>query len=158
MTEQQATLCYIRKDGRLLLIRKKRGIGAGKINGPGGKVDPGETPLSAAIRETQEEIGVTPLHPELRGELWFHFSYGLNLHCLIFLAEAYVGTPADSDEAIPIWFPLDALPYDEMWADDRAWLPLLLDGKRFEGTVLVDGEESTGHKIAIIDNDESISK
>ena len=153
MADQQVTLCFIRQDDRLLLIRKKRGLGAGRINGPGGKVDPGETPLAAAIRETQEEIGVTPLEPQLRGELWFHFSTGITLHCLIFLSEAYEGIPAESDEAIPHWFPVDALPYEEMWADDRDWLPLLLAGRRFRGSVTVHGEESGAHDIAVIGND-----
>ena len=156
-TEQQATLCYIRKEGRVLLIRKKRGIGAGKINGPGGKVDAGETPLAAAIRETQEEIGVTPIHPELRGELWFRFSHGLTLHCLIFLADDHEGVPHETEEAVPSWFPVDALPYEEMWEDDREWLPLLLSGKRFTGSVLVQGDHSGKHEISIIDNEIDIS-
>ena len=153
MPEQQVTLCYIRKEGQLLLIRKKRGIGAGKINGPGGKVDAGETPLAAAIRETREEIGVVPVTPELRGELWFQFSQGHEHHCLIFLAEDYDGVPCETDEAAPVWFPVEQLPYAEMWEDDREWLPLLLAGKRFRGTVQIMGETSSSHKIAIIDND-----
>lgn len=157
MNEQQVTLCFIRKAGQLLLIHKKRGIGAGKINGPGGKVDPGESPLAAAIRETQEEIGVTPLRPELRGDLRFHFSDGKNLHCLIFLSEDYEGIPVETAEAIPQWFPVESLPYGEMWGDDREWLPLLLAGKRFRGTVKVHGEESGEHEIAVIENEISLS-
>ena len=39
-----ATLMFDVEDSRVLLIRKKRGLGAGNINGPGGKLDPGETP------------------------------------------------------------------------------------------------------------------
>lgn len=153
MADQQVTLCYIRKGDHLLLIRKKRGLGAGKINGPGGKVDLGETPLAAAVRETQEEIGVTPIRPELRGELWFRFSHGPTHHCLIYLAEAYEGEPTETDEAVPIWCPVDQLPYAEMWADDQEWLPMLLAGQRFRGVVQVRGDESKGHNIAIIDND-----
>ena len=157
MSEQQVPLCFIRKAGQMLLIHKKRGIGAGKINAPGGKVDPGESPLAAAIRETQEEIGVTPLFPQLRGELRFHFSNGMNLHCLVFLAENYEGVPAETAEAIPRWFPVEALPYAEMWADDREWLPLLLAGKRFRGTVMVHGEESGSCEIATIESEILIS-
>ena len=56
----RATLLFVVRDGRILLIRKKRGLGAGKINGPGGKLDPREAPLAGAIREVEEEIGVTP--------------------------------------------------------------------------------------------------
>ena len=62
-----ATLMFIIDEprGRVLLIRKKRGLGAGKINGPGGKLDPGETPEQCAVRETQEELHVTALEPVL---------------------------------------------------------------------------------------------
>ncbi len=150
MTEQLATLCYILWDGQLLLIRKKRGIGAGKINGPGGKVDPGEAPLAAAIREVQEEVGVTPLDPVLHGELHFHFADGLNLHCMIYLADRFSGEPHETDEAVPLWFPVDALPYEEMWADDRHWLPMLLARQHFTGTVEVDGEKVTKHSFSNI--------
>ena len=142
MSHAQATLCYIVKEGRVLLIHKKRGIGAGKINGPGGKVDPGETPLAAAIRETQEETGVTPLHPRLHGELWFRFSPETVLHCYVYRAEDCSGTPGETDEARPEWFDTAALPFDQMWEDDRHWLPLLLEGKRFAGTVEVLGERA----------------
>ncbi len=157
MHEQLVTLCFIVHEGRVLLMRKKRGIGAGKINAPGGKVDPGETPLAAAIRETEEEICVTPLEPALRGQLWFHFADGPTLRCLIYLTAHFSGAPRETAEAIPQWYPTDALPYDEMWEDDRRWLPLLLAGKRFEGTVQVNGEHVTSENIGVIDNEIFIS-
>ena len=157
MTEQLATLCYILRDGQVLLIRKKRGIGAGKINGPGGKVDPGETPLAAAIRETQEEVGVTPYDPQWRGELLFRFTDGLNLRCHVFLAPGCHGEPHETAEAVPLWFPVDALPYHEMWEDDAAWIPLLLGGKRFTGEISVDGEAVIQHIIKIVNFDNCIS-
>ena len=157
MHEQLVTLCFIVQEGRVLLMRKKRGIGAGKINAPGGKVDPGEAPLAAAIRETEEEICVTPIEPALRGQLWFHFEGGPTLRCLIYLTTHFSGEPRETPEAIPQWFPQDALPYDEMWEDDRLWLPMLLAGKRFEGNVQVDGEHVTAQSIHIIENGLNIS-
>ena len=152
--EQLVTLLFLVEDSRVLLIHKKRGIGAGKVNAPGGKADPGETALAAAVRETEEEVGVTPLNPEERGELTFRFlADGSVLRCIVFLAHAHAGGPArETEEAIPEWFPLDALPYDEMWDDDRLWVPLLLAGKRFRGeaTVSADGETTTGHRIEVV--------
>ena len=135
-----ANLCFIVKDGRILLIRKKRGLGAGKINGPGGKLDPGETALASAIRETQEEIGVTPLEIEERGVLHFQFADGYSLHCAVFLARDFTGEVIETDEATPLWFDLGAIPYDEMWADDRHWLPPMLAGQCFRAWFEFDGE------------------
>ena len=148
--EQQATLCYILKNDQVLLIRKKRGIGAGKINGPGGKVDPGENHLDAAVRETREEVGVTPLNLDLRGELRFHFAGGQTVHCLIYVSHDYTGTLCETEEAIPLWYPVADLPYPEMWSDDQHWLPLLLEGKRFRGRVNVEGEEALDQQIEVL--------
>ena len=126
---ERANLCFIVKDGRILLIRKKRGLGAGKINGPGGRLEPGETALAAAIRETQEEIGVTPLEVEECGVLHFQFTDGYSLHCVVFLARDFTGEIIETDEATPLWFETGEIPYDEMWADDRHWLPEMQIGR-----------------------------
>jgi 8-oxo-dGTP diphosphatase len=137
---ERANLCFIVKDGRILLIHKKRGLGAGKINGPGGKIEPGETALESAIRETQEEIGVTPLEIEERGVLHFQFTDGYSLHCTVFLARDFAGSLIETEEAVPIWFPTDAIPFGEMWEDDRHWLPQVLAGQRFQAWFLFDGD------------------
>ena len=137
---ERANLCFIVKDGRVLLIHKKRGLGAGKINGPGGKIEPGETALQSAVREAQEEIGVTPLELEERGVLHFQFTDGYSLHCVVFLARGYEGEPIETEEAIPLWFPVDAIPVADMWEDDQYWLPQMLAGGRFAGWFEFDGD------------------
>src|SRR4051812_25620324 len=101
--QQRAVLCFIVSGGQVLLIHKKRGLGAGKVNAPGGKIEAGETPLDAAVRETQEEIGVTPSQLTERGQLHFQFTDGFALHCTVFVASAHAGTPIETDEAIPFW-------------------------------------------------------
>jgi len=65
---QDATLCHPVVDGELLLIRKQRGVGEGKLVGPGGKVEDGETPREAARREVREELRVDPIGLAKRGE------------------------------------------------------------------------------------------
>ena len=45
-----ANLVFLTRGDEILLIHKKTGLGAGKINGPGGKQEPGETSLEAAVR------------------------------------------------------------------------------------------------------------
>ncbi len=134
----RATLLFVVRDGEILLIRKKRGLGAGKINGPGGRLEPGETPLDCAIRETQEELGVTPTGLALAGELRFQFSDGYSLHGHVFRADDCEGEAVESDEAIPLWTPVDAVPFDEMWEDDALWFPHLFARRHFAGRMLFD--------------------
>ena len=89
--KERATLMFILRDEQILLIHKKRGLGAGKINGPGGRREPGETPLAAAIRETQEEICVTPTGIQPAGELLFQFVDGFSIHGYVFTATGFTG-------------------------------------------------------------------
>lgn len=137
----RATLVFAVFEGReVLLIRKKRGLGAGKMSGPGGRIEPGETPRECAARETREETGLEVVCLEERGEVSFQFADGYSIHVHIFLAPAWRGRAVETDEAVPGWYPLGALPFDEMWEDDRLWLPLLLEGQSFSGRFLFDGD------------------
>ena len=138
--EMLATILFVIKDGQILLIEKKRGLGAGKINGPGGKIDPGETPLAAAIRETQEELLITPYEPRKLGELRFSMSDCPDILCHVYRADDYSGTPTETAEAVPVWSALDAIPYHRMWEDDRHWLPLLLEEHSFLGCFVFEGD------------------
>ncbi len=138
---ERATLCFLIQDGKILLIRKKRGLGAGKINGPGGRIEPGEEPHECAVRETSEEVGLTPRNLQNRGELHFQFADGYSLHCTVFIANEYSGDLIETDEAIPIWTPLDNIPYEEMWADDIHWLPGIVSGGTLRGYFHFDGEK-----------------
>ena len=145
--KERATLLFIRRDRRILLIHKKRGLGAGKINGPGGRLDPGETPVQAAVREVQEELLITPTGVRAVGELRFQFADGFSIHGYVFTASGYDGEPQETGEAIPVWCDIDRLPYERMWADDRVGMPLLLAGEKFAGKFLFDGDTMLGHEI-----------
>ncbi len=145
--QERGALCFIIKNGEVLLILKKRGLGAGKMNAPGGKIEPGETALEAAIRETQEEVGVTPFNPKARGELFFQFHDGYSLHCIVFLAYGCDGTPVETGEAVPMWTKLDSLPLEKMWADDALWLEKLLRGEAFRGYFTFDGERMVSQDL-----------
>lgn len=47
-------------DGKVLTGTRHNDFGYGLICGPGGHVEPGETPEQAAFRETEEEFGISP--------------------------------------------------------------------------------------------------
>jgi 8-oxo-dGTP diphosphatase len=143
----RATLMFVVEGGRILLIRKKRGLGAGKINGPGGRLEPGETVAECAVRETEEELLTTPEGSRPVGQLQFQFVDGYSIHVHVFRAEACDREPQETDEAVPIWAPVDAIPFDEMWEDDRIWLPSLLDDEPFHGRFLFDDDSMVDYEM-----------
>lgn len=144
---EEATLLFVIRAEEVLLIRKKRGLGAGKINGPGGRVEPGETVLQAAVREVEEELGITPVAPEKIGEVLFQVVDGLAMRIHVFRAGDLRGIPVETPEAEPLWVSLDALPFERMWASDRFWYPWMLAGRAFEIRTLFDGDRLLGHSL-----------
>jgi len=156
----KATLLFVVQNGKVLLIRKKRGLGAGKINGPGGKLDPFETAHQCAIREVQEELCISVNDALDVGRLRFQFIDAYSIDVQVFVATQFTGTPTETDEAIPLWFALDDVPYDEMWADDCIWLPRILAatdklggeqlGERIDGRFIFDGDRLLEHDVVIL--------
>lgn len=123
------TLTFIITAGQVLLIEKKTGHGAGKVNAPGGKLEPGEGPLQCAVREVREEVGLSPLLTPCAIELRFVERDGPQWLGFAYLAFAYTGTLIETAEARPFWCAIEEIPYARMWPDDAIWLPEVLDRK-----------------------------
>jgi 8-oxo-dGTP pyrophosphatase MutT (NUDIX family) len=122
-------------------MKKSEGrFGEGKWNGLGGKVKPGESPVECARREVLEESGLTLGDVKPRGRLTFSFQGKEDWVVHVFSSTSFEGEPVASDEGILRWFPDDSIPYDEMWPDDRHWVPFILEGSDFEGHFDFDGE------------------
>ncbi|QLK27593.1 8-oxo-dGTP diphosphatase [Natrinema zhouii] len=155
----EATLCFPLRDGgaetgpEVLLIEKRRGLGEGWYNGPGGKFEPGESPRACAIRETREEVGLEVTDLEKAGELTFLLDGEGHTVCHVYRTRSFDGQPTSSEEAYPEWVSVADVPYDQMWEDDRLWLPGVLEGKtvvgefRFEGGKPLDEAEFVGHDL-----------
>ncbi len=150
---------YLLRDGdagpEVLLGEKRRGLGTGRLVGPGGKRETGEPPVAAAVREVQEEVGLRldPADLEARGTLDYRFPYRPSWSQVsdVFVCLRWHGSPSGSDELEPRWIPVDAVPYDAMWDDARYWLPAVLAGgavdARFtfaEDNATVSGFSGTG--------------
>jgi len=144
-----ATLCFVIRDEQILLIHKKRGLGAGKINGPGGRLEMGETTVQGAVRETIEEIGVRPIGLEQAGELFFQFVDGYKLHVTVFSASDCEGQLIETDEAKPFWTNIASIPYNQMWQDDPYWLPLVVTGRKFRGFFAFQGDRLLNYKVSL---------
>lgn len=155
MERIETTLLLLRKENQILLAMKKRGFGEGKFNGIGGKLELNETPEMAMIRETQEEIFVTPTEYIKVGIIEFsEYIKGLkkNIAFHLFVATAWDGEPQESDEMKPQWFDIDKIPYDKMFKDDKYWMPYVLEGKKINGFFEFDENWNLlSHKIETVD-------
>lgn len=147
------TLLFLLKDDEILLAKKKRGFGAGHWNGVGGKIEPDETIEQAAIRECQEEIGVTPANLEKVATHDFVFPDGTeDIKVHTFITKNWKGEPHETEEMAPQWFKISEIPYTEMWGDDIVWLPLVLQGKKLQTRFTFDENNCiTNAQLEIID-------
>lgn len=138
---KEATVLLLLKDDQVLLAMKKRGFGVGKWNGVGGKPDAGEEITYTAKRESEEEIGVTPLNHRKVAIFKYHFPHdNFGMKVWIFTATEWQGEPTESEEMRPQWFKFEDIPYSEMWSDDEVWMPKILEGKLLNGSFMFDKE------------------
>lgn len=131
-----ATLCHIIRDDRLLLQKKSRNLfGGDKWNGVGGKLKGSESPEECVKREIFEETSLRASNLRFHGVLNFYFGDRKELDWIVYVfsTRTFEGEPKPSEEGFLRWFAIRDVPYEEMWQDDKHWLPLLLDGKRFQG-------------------------
>jgi len=145
------TLCHIISDQRLLLLKKSVGLfGGGKWNGLGGKVRVGESPEQACVREVYEESGLRIKGLKYHGVLKFWFGdTGEPIVVYVFSTKSFRGQLKESSEGILSWIDFEKVPYEEMWEDDRYWLPLLMEGKNFRGEFYFnqEGTKLLNHKL-----------
>ena len=143
------TLVFVCQGPQVLLIHKKSGFGAGLINGPGGKLHPEESPEAGARRELEEELGVTVDHlwpvatlrfVETVTEQWWGYA---------FLGAGLNGTPRETSEARPLWWPKARLPFERMWPDDELWLPRVLNGERLAADFLFADSQLRASQLAV---------
>ena len=144
---EKAVITYILHKDQVLLIKKKLGLGAGKVNAPGGHIEKGETPIEAAVRETREEVGLETWNLHYSGELFFHFTNGLKLKGTVFLCTDFKGELIETDEADPFWCSLQEIPWDKMWEDDIHWLPRALKGECFKGHFIFDEDKMLDSRL-----------
>ena len=151
------TVSIIYQHPKILLGMKKVRFGKSLYNGFGGGKEEYETIEECALRETFEETGgileeretleeyikkegakeksgIIMLNSIKVGNILFHFQSDENNHDVhFFKATKFIGIPTETKEMRPEQFHIDKIPYEQMWPDDKYWLPLLLNGKLFRG-------------------------
>ncbi|CAF0730081.1 unnamed protein product [Brachionus calyciflorus] len=130
---------------KVLLGLKKRGFGKFKWNGLGGKVQPGESILDSAKRESKEEANVDLTHLKYVGYLEFLFENDTEtiLTTHVFCSDQYSGNITESEEIRPQWFNYDNIPFDNMWKDDIYWFHFMLSDKLFKGRFYFKADQET---------------
>jgi len=138
----EVSVVYILRAGtggdEVLLGEKLTGLGVGKVVGPGGKQEPGETPVATAVREVREEVGLAlspeNLVPLARITYPFVGRPKLSQRSHAFVVREWSGEPRSSDEISPAWWAISHLPLTRMWSDAALWLPRALGGEFVEAT------------------------
>jgi len=115
----------------------------------------GETIEEGLKRESFEEAGINLREIEKVGIIDFAFIGDpkiLEVH--IFKCTGFEGEPMETEEMKPQWFSDKSIPYETMWPDDKFWLPILLEGKKFQGKFTFDNLDSTkiiNHSLGVVD-------
>ena len=139
----------------VLLGLKQRGFGTGRIVGIGGHVEPGESDVQAAVRETFEETGFHVIPTQLygAGRVIFRFPArpDWDMSVALYRATEWTGELTASDELDPQWHPVADLPTGQMWDDSRIWLPHVLRGERIAADITYDlaGERVAGVALTV---------
>ncbi len=132
-------LVYLKCHGKVLLIRKSKGRShEGEWIGLGGKLEPGEDPVSSAVREFREESGLTLVDPKLRGTLiWIDEVKCGIVH--IFTGTRWSGSLSESEEGELDWHSIQDLPtMDGLAKHQRLFLDrILLDNEHFYSGIAI---------------------
>lgn len=114
-------VALLEREGKVLICRRRNDQAhSGKWEFPGGKVEPGETPGQALVRELGEELGV--LAEAFEEVCRYEFAYpGKPAICLAFFrVDRYAGSPQGGQFADLKWESREALPtYDFLEGDAR---------------------------------------
>ncbi len=147
-----ATLCYIRKDGKTLMLhrnKKNSDYHEGKYNGIGGKLESGESPEECCIREIKEETGLDAHNLKLRGFLSFPVFDGTSdWLCFVYECNDFSGQLTTCDEGTLHWIDDDAITSLNLWQGDHYFIDVIYQtDKYFRGKFTYRDKQLISHQL-----------
>ena len=116
----------IRDRGRVFATQRGYGENKDGWEFPGGKIEPGETPQQALVREIEEELDTRIKVGELLTVIEYDYpAFHLSMHC--FWCRIVEGTPVLKEHEAARWLRLEELDSVDWLPADRAILPLIRD-------------------------------
>lgn len=140
-----ATLCYIKKDGKTLMlhrVKKENDTHEWKWNGVWWKFEPGETPEECAIREIEEETGLKAENPVLRGILTFpDFAKWEDWYVFVFDIYDFTGELIESNEWNLEWIADEKILSLNLWEWDKHFMEWMSEWKFFSWKFIYKNKE-----------------
>lgn len=146
-----STLCYLKKDGRTLMLhrnKKDRDVHEGKWNGLGGKFLPGETPEECVIREVKEESGLDIKSPQLNGVMTFpKFKDDEDWIVFLFTATEFSGDLIECNEGDLQWILDDNVVDLNLWEGDKFFMEWMKQGHFFSAKFIYENKKFMDHDV-----------
>jgi ADP-ribose pyrophosphatase YjhB (NUDIX family) len=158
---KELVLCHVIKSGgSLLLIKSADGMNKDKWNAPSGEIAQGEQRNKAAMRHVFQQTGIFVNKVMYHGTVRL-FLNGANeatylLH--IYSTKFFSGDVKPNVQGEVKWFNFADIPYYEMWADDKYWINLMLQGKEFNADFFFDEKNEKILKYQINEKSKNIQK
>lgn len=120
-------LCFIRRGEHVLMLYRNKEPNKNRWNGVGGKIEQGESPEQAAVREVKEETGMQVQNMTYRGIVTWNGLGGM----YVFLIDDVRGELRESEEGRLEWKRLDWVwQSPQVVSNIRYFLPVMLEEEK----------------------------
>ena len=140
-----STLCYIEKDGKYLMLhrkKKKKDINKDKWLGVGGKFEDGESPEECIVREVKEETGIELKSYKLRCIVTYVSTTWETEYMYVFTSNEFEGNLIECDEGDLQWIDKNKISQLHTWEGDKIFLEKIQkDNSFFTVKFEYDGEK-----------------
>ena len=126
-----AVVVILESSGYWLMLKRNYPPNQGLYTPVGGKIENGESPRAAAIREVQVEAGVQIEDPHYCGLLVDSSPTDYNWMCFVYRASVDYFAPPDCNEGELAWVPIESLATLPTPVTDPYLYPCVLSGKPF---------------------------